>query len=113
MVMDSELLKIDLQTIPADFPYVVFSTSVYNLGIVLDQQLTFSEHLNILCHACFLQLRQLWAISHSLSPYASLIFVCNGIDYCNAIYVGLILGCFVQLQRVLRAAYLLLMVFEN
>jgi len=32
--------------------FCFFSTSVHNLGVVLDQKFTFSEHLNLLCRAC-------------------------------------------------------------
>jgi hypothetical protein len=103
-----QLKKIDPQAISADFPHFVFSTSVRNLGVVLDQELTFSEHLNLLSRVCFFQLRQLRVISRSLSPNAALAlvhaFVCSRIDYCSAIYVGLPLERIAQLQRVLRAA---------
>ena len=103
-----QLKKIDPQAISADFPNFVFSTSVRNLGVVLDQELTFSEHLNLLCRACFFQLRQLRVISRSLSPNAALTvvhaFVCSRIDYCSTIYAGLPLGRIAQVERVLRAA---------
>jgi hypothetical protein len=103
-----QLKKIDTQSISTFFPHFVFSTSVRNLGVVLDMELTFSEHLNLLCRACFYQLRQIRVISRSLSLNAShaLVhaFVCSRIDYCSSIYVGLPLGRIAQLERVLRAA---------
>jgi len=112
-----QLRKIDPQAISADFPNFVFSTSVRNLGIVLDQELTFSEHLNLLCRACFFQLRQLRVISRSLSPNAALTvvhaFVCSRIDYCSTIYAGLPLGRIAQVEHVLRAAARLVGGFLN
>ena len=47
--------EIDHSAVSADFNHFVFSTSVRNLGVVFDQEITFSEHLNLRSRACFLQ----------------------------------------------------------
>lgn len=46
--------KIDSQVNATDCPQFVFVTSVCNLRVVLDQELTFPKHRNLLCRACFI-----------------------------------------------------------
>jgi hypothetical protein len=103
-----QLAKLDLASLATDFPHVTFSTSVRDLGVILDQELTFSEHIQKLSRACFYQLRQLRVVARSLSfSSASMLthaFVCSRLDYCSSLYVGLPqvrLNC---LNRVLRSA---------
>lgn len=94
-----------------DFPHFDFPTSVRNLGLRLDQELAFCEHLNRVGHACFYHLRQLQVISHSLSPNAApaLVhaFVSSKTDYCSTIYMDLPLGHVEHIEHVLHAAAML------
>lgn len=46
-ICHSSQLSTHCLTLSTDFPFLVFSTSVCNLGVVLEQELTFSEHFNI------------------------------------------------------------------
>jgi len=41
------------------FPHVAFSTTVRELGLILDQELDFSEHVNLITQSCYYQHRQL------------------------------------------------------
>src|SRR6218665_544278 len=52
----------------AEFSNYTFSSLVRDLGIILDQALTFAPHLNRLSRDCFYQLRQLRTVARSLSP---------------------------------------------
>ena len=88
------------------FPHIDFSLTVRDLGLTLDQQLTFAPHINRLCRDCYYQLRQLRVISRSLTSTATATlvhaFVTSRLDYCSTLYVGLPavrLGC---LKRVIR-----------
>ena len=103
-----QLAKIDLAALATEFPQFAFSTTVRDLGVTLDQELTFARHIHQLCRDCYYQLRQLRVVSRSLTTNAAstLIhsFVVTRLDLCCALYAGLPavrLGC---LERVLRTA---------
>src|SRR3984885_8445094 len=103
-----QLAKIDMESLETEFPWVTFSLYVRDLGVTLDQELSFTRHINLLCRECYYQLRQLRVVSRSLTSTAAstLIhsFVVSRLDYCSAIYHGLPytrIGC---LDRVLRTA---------
>src|SRR6218665_4124643 len=66
-----QLAKIELGFLAIKYPHFTFSSSVCDLGVTLDQELTFVRHINLLCRSCCYQLRQLMVISHSLSPAAA------------------------------------------
>src|SRR6218665_3855632 len=52
---------------PAEFPTMSFSQMVRDLGVLLDSELTFSHHIDQVCHSCNYQLRQLRVIARSLT----------------------------------------------
>src|SRR6218665_3391903 len=89
-----------------------YSTHCYNtiqyLGIILDQELNFSVHINQLTRSCYYQLRQLLTVSFSLShgAAATLVyaFVTNRLDHCCSVFVGLPLTLTARLDRVPRSA---------
>src|SRR5678815_1500850 len=62
-----QLAKLDLPTIAADFPQFVFSSVVRDLGVTLDQELTFARHINRLCRDSYYQLRQFRTVARSLT----------------------------------------------
>ena|SRR6218665_2537872 len=68
--------------------------SARDLGVILDQELSFTE----LTHSCFYQLRQLRVVSRSLSSSstATLVhaFILNRLDYCSYLYLGLPFGLY-------------------
>ena len=94
---------------------IVFSVTVRDLGVTLDQELTFSPRINRLCRDCYYQLSQLRIISRSLTSTATAIFVhafvSARLDYCSTLYAGLTglrLGCLERVVRgfaLLRASY--------
>src|SRR6218665_2986930 len=101
-----QLAKLDLAAMAVRFPHIAFSLTVRDLGLTLNQQLTFAPHINRLCRDCYYQLRQLRVISRSLTSTATLVhaFVTSRLDYCSTLYVGLPavrLGC---LERVIGTA---------
>jgi len=69
-----------------------FSTTVKDLGVVLDSQLTMADHTAALSRSCFFYIRQLRSIRQSLTTDAmkALVyaFVSTCIDYCNIILAG-------------------------
>src|SRR6218665_3042671 len=97
-----QLAKIDLRSLAIKY------FSVRDLGVTLDQELTFVRHINLLCRSRYYQLWQLRVVSRSLSPAAASTlvhaFVVSRLDYCSAIYEGLPTCRVKCLDRVLRTA---------
>src|SRR6218665_1225069 len=80
---------------------------------MLDPELTFSPHINLVAQKCYYQLRQLQAVSRSLTHQSTLAlvyaFVTSRIDCCSSLLVGLLLvpwlgwtECCVQLPVLLE-----------
>src|SRR5688572_4614604 len=99
---------IDLIQLTRVFPDITFSLTVRDLGLALDQELSLSQHVNLISRSCYYQLRQLRVVSRSLSHDALVVlvhaFVTSRIDHCCSILVGLLLGVLGRLDRVLRSA---------
>jgi hypothetical protein len=78
------------------------------LGVVVDQQLTFSEHVRRLAGRCFYWLRQLRTIRRIVTTDAAVALVnalvISRIDYCNGVLSGIYDIHMRQLQSVLNAA---------
>ena len=103
-----QLAKLDFPLLSQMFPAFTFSTSVRDLGVTLDSNLTFKEHLSTLTRSCFYHLRRLRAIRRSVSlhVFTTIVhaFVCSRIDYCNSLYAGLPKVRLSTLQSVLNSA---------
>src|SRR6218665_3378389 len=102
------LAKIDGQRLSSLFPHITFSTCVRDLGAMLDSELTFSHHINLIARKCYYQLRQLRVVFRSLTHQSRLTlvhaFVTSRIDCCCSLLAGLPLGTLARLDRVLRSA---------
>jgi len=85
-----------------------FLSSVRDLAVTLDSELTFADHISLLTRYCFYQLRRFRAIRRSVSPKVFLTivhaFVCTCIDYCNSLLIGLPKTLLAPVQSVLNAA---------
>src|SRR6218665_394588 len=53
------LANVDRCLVTETFPHLVFCDNVRDLGFILDQELSFSSHINQLIRSCYYQLRQL------------------------------------------------------
>src|SRR6218665_1642526 len=105
-VTRQQLATIDLGLLATKYPHFTFSSSVCDLEVTLQQELTFVRHINLLCRSCYYQLRQLGlypAPSHQLPPLP-LFTPLSRFDYCSAIYEGLPICRLKCLGRVLRTA---------
>src|SRR6218665_1409431 len=106
--MPQQLSKIDLASLTLKYPHFTFLTTVRDLGVALDQGLTFTQHINVLCCGCYYQLHQLKVISRSLTPSAAsmlvLAFVVSHLNYCSTLYHGLPACRIGSLNKVLRTA---------
>src|SRR6218665_3706708 len=100
-----QLAKIGGQRLSSLFPPLTFSTSVRDLGAMLDSELAFSHHINLIARKCYYQLQ---GVSRSLTHQSRLTlvhtFVTSRIDCCCSLLAGLPLGTLARLDRVLRSA---------
>ena len=91
---------IDITQLQLGSIIVPFSTTVADLGVTIDSQLSMTAPISSLCRSCFYQLRQLRAIRHSLTTDAARTlvqaFISSRLDYCNSLLYG-IADC--QLRR--------------
>src|SRR6218665_417578 len=103
-----QLQKLDHKLIALTVPNFTFSSSVCDLGVTLDSELTFADHISLLTRSCYYQLRRLRAIIRSVSAkvFSTIVhaFVCSRIDYCNSLLIGLLKTRLAPLQTVLHAA---------
>ena len=87
---------------------VTAQSTLCNLGIHLDGQLTMKVHVQRISRTSFYQLRQLRSVRRSLSVNActALVqaFVTSRLDYCNSLLAGIGDGLIDQLQTVMRVA---------
>ena len=92
-----------------------FVSSAKNLGVILDDELRFSEHINYVVKSSFTYIRKLSQIKGYLSEEELKQLVCSGvftkIDYCNALFYGINHNLTRKLQQVQNSAVRL--VFKN
>ena len=84
------------------------SSTVSDLGALIDSQLSMSDHVASVCRSCYFQLRQLRQISGSLTSDAIMTlvhaFISSRLDYCNSLLVGVSDGVLTKLQSIQNAA---------
>ena len=103
-----QLLKVEIDSIQLGSGSVPLKSSVNNLGVIFDSQLSMREHVRHVCRSSFYQLRQLRVVRGSLIFEASVqlvhAFINSRLDYCNSLLAGVSDQLIGQLQSVLRAA---------
>ncbi len=84
------------------------STSVRNLGVVFDDQLTFKEHIAKTARSCRFALHNIRKIRPFLTEHAAQLLVqalvISRLDYCNALLAGLPSNTIKPLQMIQNAA---------
>ena len=87
---------------------VIPSTTVRDLGVVLDSEMSFGPHINQLVSRCFFQLRRIKSCVKALPAEAARAvvnsFVVSRIDYCNCLLAGAPRYQLDRLQAVLNTA---------
>ena len=103
-----QLSKLTENTLSLPNATVQFSTVVNDLGVLLDSQLSMSNHVAALSRSSFFHLRQLRLIRKSLTPEAmnTLVqsFVINRLDSCNSVLVGVSNQLLQRMQVIQNAA---------
>ncbi len=84
------------------------STSVRNLGVIFDDQLTFKEQIAKTAQSCRFALHNIRKIRPFLTDHAAQLFVqalvISRLDYCNALPAGLPASTIKPLQMIQNAA---------
>ena len=79
-----------------------------NLGVILDENMTMSEHIARVCRNCHYQLRQIRRIKRSLTANSITLLVLASVrsrlDYCNSVLYSLPWSRLQLLQSVLNSA---------
>ena len=87
---------------------VTLLPTVMCLGVIVDQEMLFADHVRRLASVCFYWLRQLRSIRRTLTMETTTILVyalvISRIDYCNGVLAGAYDVHLRQLQAVLNAA---------
>ena len=103
-----QLSKLSATELVLSSAVVRFSTAVSDLGVLIDSQLTLSDHVASVCRSCFFQLRQLRLVRGSLTLDAvkTLVhaFTISRLDYCTSLLVGVSGDVLNHLQSVQNAA---------
>ena len=80
------------------------SSTVRNLGVMLDQTLSFKIQISSVSRACYLELRRISSVRHLLSVEATKTLVSalvlSRLDYCNSLLAGCPQNLLLKLQRV-------------
>src|SRR6266403_5915134 len=68
-------------------------SSCRNLGVILDNDLSFKRHISSICSSSFYHIRQLRQIRSSLDRNSAIVhansLVSSKLDYCNSLFYGL------------------------
>ena len=68
------------------------SATVRNLGVTLDQSLSFQQHVANICRMCYFEIRRISSIRHVLTENTTQTLLCafvlSRLDYCNALLAG-------------------------
>uniref|UniRef100_A0A3B3TCC0 Reverse transcriptase domain-containing protein n=1 Tax=Paramormyrops kingsleyae TaxID=1676925 RepID=A0A3B3TCC0_9TELE len=92
---------------------IPLSTSVTNLGVKMDPQLTFDTHIKHLCKSTFYHLKNIAKLrpTLSLADAEKLVhaFVSSRLDYCNALLIGIPGKNIQRLQYIQNSAARILM----
>ena len=103
-----QLSKVGIDHVQLSNYAVTPQSTVCNLGVHLDGQLTMKVHVQRISQTSFYQLRQFRSVRRSLSVNACTApvhaFVTSRLDYCNSLLAGIGDGLIDQLQTVMRVA---------
>ncbi len=83
---------------------ITSSKTARNLGVLIDDQLNFSDHIAKTTRSCRFALFNIKKIRPFLSEHASQLLVLSRLDYCNALLAGLPASSIKPLQLIQNAA---------
>ena len=96
--------QVDVDTISISDVDIHPSPAVKSLGVTLDRQLSFDQHVANVCKACYFHTRALRHVRPSLPDDVAKTVACSivgsRLDYCNSLFAGMSASNFDKLQRV-------------
>jgi hypothetical protein len=108
IITRQQLSKVNVNELTLSTAAVSLSSTVSDLGLLIDGQLNMSDHVASVCRSCYFQLRQLRQIKGSLTSDAikTLVhaFISSRLDYCNSLLVGVSDDVLRKLQLIQNAA---------
>ena len=82
--------------------------SVRNIGAVFDSVFSMEDHVNSMCRAAYLHIRNIWSIRSYLTKEATLClvhaFITSKLDHLNALLSGLPVSLLAKVQRIQNVA---------
>jgi hypothetical protein len=108
IVFEPKRSDIEVLTVRVGDSVIKTSTTVGNLGVVLDSHLDMEQHVNSVYRSCFMKTRQIGQIRKYLtvnSPRILInVLVTSKLDYCNSLLYGYPKYVFKKLQNVRNTA---------
>ena len=102
-----QLSKVNVTELTLSTAVVNFSSTVSDLGVLIDSQWSMSDHVASVCRSCYFQLRQLRQVKGSLTSDAIKLlvhaFISSRLDYCNSLLDGVSDGALRKLQSIQNA----------
>jgi hypothetical protein len=78
--------------------------TVRSLGVIIDQKLSFDQHVTNICKSCYYYIRSLRHVREPLPGGVAYTVACSlvgsRLNYCNSLFAGLTKSNFNKLQRV-------------
>ncbi len=94
-------------TIQVDYSTITPSSSVINIGVIFDDQLTFKDHIAKTARSCRFALHNIRKIRPFLTEHAAQLLVqalvISRLDYCNSLLAGLLSSTIKPLQMIQNA----------
>ena len=99
-----KLRNVDCNTIQIGDDIVSFSNEVRDLGVIIDQNLSFNNHISYLRKCCYSELRKISFVrpflDHSSAVKLCISLVLSKLDYCNCLFYGMSNDNFHKLQLI-------------
>jgi hypothetical protein len=80
------------------------SDTARNLGVWLDNTLSFNHHIDIVCRACYFNIRKLARVRRYLTVQSAAVLataiITSRLDYCNSLLTGATIANINKLQRI-------------
>ena len=104
IICNPKKFDISINNIQCGDESICFSNSGKNLGVILDDKLSMSEHILSISRSIYCEIRRMKQISNFVSSECSLkkiasSFILSRLDYCNSLFINLPKKDIYQLQK--------------
>lgn len=107
IVYKNKISEEDFPNVLLNNEIVVFSKTVRNLGLIIDQTLSWNEHITGVCNRVYVMLRVLWKTTSFLNVKTRyklfMAYVLPHILYCDVVLFGMHVGIMDKLKRLLNS----------